>query len=97
VFGDLDLTGDPKEILKKLKNARQSLIINNKDKKRSIASNFEIIQNPAYAGVGTRAISPYFSLIQSILQSDVTGSSKDVDLSSIVDIDLRDKNLFDVL
>ena len=97
VFGDLDLTGDPKEILKKLKNARQSLIINNKDKKRSIASNFEIIQNPAYGGVGVRAISPYFSLIQSILQSDVTGSSKDVDLSSIVDIDLRDKNLFDVL
>lgn len=97
VFGDLDLTGDPGEILKKLKNARQSLIINNKDKKRSIATNFEIIQNPAYGGVGVRAISPYFSLIQSILQSDITGSSKDVDLSSIVSIDLRDKDLFSIL
>jgi len=97
VFGDLDLTGDPGEILKKLKNARQSLIINNKDKKRSIATNFEIIQNPAYGGVGVRAISPYFSLIQSILQSNITGSSKDVDLSSIVSIDLRDKDLFSIL
>lgn len=95
VFGTLDLTGDPNEILKKLKNARQNLISNNKDKQRSITSTFEIIQNPAYGGVGTRAIAPYFPLIQQIILSDVIGSaSADVSSGDGIDIDLRNQNLF---
>tara|TARA_R100001460_G_scaffold108009_2_gene157937 strand:+ start:553 stop:2637 length:2085 start_codon:yes stop_codon:yes gene_type:complete len=95
VFGDLDLTGDPKEILKKLKNARSSLIKNNTDKQRAISSTYEIVQNPAYQGVGVRAITPYSSLIEKIINTKISDTSK-IDMSQIIDIDLRDSDLFNL-
>ncbi len=95
VFGDLDLTGNPKEILKKLKNARSSLIKNNTDKQRAISSTYEIVQNPAYQGVGVKAITPYSSLIEKIINTKISDTSK-IDLSQIIDIDLRDSDLFNL-
>ena len=95
VFGDLDLTGDPKEILKKLKNARSSLVKNNRDKQRAISSTYEIVQNPAYQGVGVKAITPYSSLIEKIINTEISDTSK-IDMSQIIDIDLRDSDLFNL-
>ena len=95
VFGDLDLTGNPKEILKKLKNARSSLIKNNTDKQRAITSTYEIVQNPAYQGVGVKAITPYSSLIEKIINTKISDTSK-IDMSQIIDIDLRDSDLFNL-
>ena len=95
VFGDLDLTGNPKEILKKLKNARSSLIKNNTDKQRAITSTYEIVQNPAYQGVGVKAITPYSSLIEKIIKTKISDTSK-IDMSQIIDIDLRDSDLFNL-
>jgi len=95
VFGDLDLTGDPKEILKKLKNARSSLVKNNRDKQRAISSTYEIVQNPAYQGVGVKAITPYSSLIEKIINTKISDTSK-IDMSQIIDIDLRDSDLFNL-
>jgi len=95
VFGDLDLTGNPKEILKKLKNARSSLIKNNTDKQRAITSTYEIVQNPAYQCVGVKAITPYSSLIEKIIKTKISDTSK-IDMSQIIDIDLRDSDLFNL-
>ena len=95
VFGDLDLTGNPREILKKLKNARSSLVKNNRDKQRAISSTYEIVQNPAYQGVGVKAITPYSSLIEKIINTEISDTSK-IDMSQIIDIDLRDSDLFNL-
>ena len=95
VFGDLDLTGDPKEILKKLKNARSSLVKNNRDKQRAISATYTIVQNPAYQGVGVKAITPYSSLIEKIINTEISDTSK-IDMSQIIDIDLRDSDLFNL-
>tara|TARA_R100000655_G_scaffold39983_1_gene75548 strand:- start:6748 stop:8658 length:1911 start_codon:yes stop_codon:yes gene_type:complete len=70
VFGDLDLTGDPTEIRKKLYNARANLIKNNRDKQRKITSDYRVLQDPAYQGKGLAAISPYEDLILKIIGLD---------------------------
>lgn len=93
VFGQLDLTGDPKEIRKKLANARANLIRNNEDKKRIIEGKYTIIQNPAYQGVGIQAVSPYLESILRIISGQpvegVTGTRSGViGSSSVIDIDL---------
>jgi hypothetical protein len=93
VFGELDLTGDPKEIRKKLANARANLIRNNEDKKRIIEGKYTIIQNPAYQGVGIQAVSPYLESILRIISGQpaegVTGTGSGViGSSSVIDIDL---------
>ena len=93
VFGQLDLTGDPKEIRKKLANARANLIRNNEDKKRIIEGKYTIIQNPAYQGVGIQAVSPYLESILRIISGQpaevVTGTGSGViGSSSVIDIDL---------
>jgi uncharacterized protein (UPF0297 family) len=91
VFGDLDLTGDPTEIRKKLFNARENLIRNNEDKKRSIDSTYTIIRNPAYQGVGINAVTPFVDDILRIIygsaavaQSNSSGSQQ-----GIIDIGLE--------
>ena len=93
VFGELDLTGDPKEIRKKLANARANLIRNNEDKKRIIEGKYTIIQNPAYQGVGIQAVSPYLESILRIISGQpvegITGTGSGViGSSSVIDIDL---------
>jgi len=93
VFGELDLTGDPKEIRKKLANARANLIRNNEDKKRIIEGKYSIIQNPSYQGVGIQALSPYLESILRIISGQpaegVTGTTSGVTgNSSVIDIDL---------
>ena len=70
VFGDLDLTSPPGEILKKLKNARQSLVTSNIDKRNTISTTYKLIQNPSYGNVGTDAISSYKDLLETIINSE---------------------------
>ena len=55
------------EIRKKLFNARENLIRNNQDKRRSIESTFSIVRNPAYKGVGNDAIEPFVTDILRII------------------------------
>ena len=70
VFGDLDLTSPPGEILKKLKNARQSLVTSNIDKRNTISTTYKLMQNPSYGNVGTDAISSYKDLLETIINSE---------------------------
>ena len=91
VFGEINLTGNPSEIRKKLFNARENLIRNNEDKKRSIDSTYTIIRNPAYQGVGINAVTPFVDDILRIIygsaavaQSNSSGSQQ-----GIIDIGLE--------
>ncbi len=91
VFGEINLTGNPSEIRKKLFNARENLIRNNEDKKRSIDSTYTIIRNPAYQGVGINAVTPFVDDILRIIygsaavaQSNTSGSQQ-----GIIDIGLE--------
>ena len=92
VFGELDLTGDPKEIRKKLANARANLVRNNEDKKRIIEGKYLIIQNPSYQGVGIQALSPYLESILRIIRGQPEGvastGSRSSGNSSVINIDL---------
>ena len=81
--------------MKKLKNARSNLIKNNRDKQRAISQTFAIVQEPAYQGVGVRAIAPYTKLIEKIINTEISDTSK-IDMSQIIDIDLRDSDLFNL-
>ena len=69
VFGDLDLTTPPGEILIKLKNARKSLVTSNIDKRDTISTTYKLMQNPAYGNVGTDAISSYKDLLEKIINT----------------------------
>ena len=69
VFGELDLTSPPSEILKKLENARQSLVVSNIDKRDTISTTYKLMQNSAYGNVGTDAISSYKDLLEKIINS----------------------------
>ena len=94
VFGSLDLTGDPREILKKLNNARSNLIRNNEDKARTINSTYTILRQPEYQGVGIEALSPYISSILRIINADPAtatnvNNTKNAFDSSITDISLN--------
>ena len=91
VFGEINLTDKPSEIRKKLFNARENLIRNNEDKKRSIDSTYTIIRNPAYQGVGINAVTPFVDDILRIIygsaavaQSNTSGSQQ-----GIIDIGLE--------
>lgn len=69
VFGDLDLTSPPAEILTKLKNARQSLVVSNIDKRDTISTTYKLMQNSAYGNVGKDAISSYKDLLEKIINT----------------------------
>ena len=91
VFGEINLTDKPSEIRKKLSNARENLIRNNEDKKRSIESTYSIVRNPAYQGVGINAVTPFVDDILRIIygsaavaQSNTSGSQQ-----GIIDIGLE--------
>jgi len=91
VFGEINLTDKPSEIRKKLSNARENLIRNNEDKKRSIESTYSIVRNPAYQGVGINAVTPFVDDILRIIygsaavaQSNSSGSQQ-----GIIDIGLE--------
>ena len=86
VFGELNLTGDPKEIRKKLDNARANLIKNNRDKQRKITSDYEILQDPSYKGKGIAAIKPYEDLILKIIGLDPSAVTRAAAQSADVDI-----------
>ena len=86
VFGGLDLTGDPKEIRKKLDNARANLIKNNRDKQRKITSDYTTLQDPEFKGKGIAAIKPYEDLILKIIGLDPSAVTRAAAQSADVDI-----------
>ena len=86
VFGGLDLTGDPKEIRKKLDNARANLIKNNRDKQRKITSDYTTLQDPEFKGKGVAAIAPYEDLILKIIGLDPSAVTRAAAQSADVDI-----------
>ena len=90
VFGEINLTDKPSEIRKKLFNARENLIRNNQDKRRSIESTFSIVRNPAYKGVGNDAIEPFVTDILRIIYGspNIPQTSGDI-TSGIIDINLE--------
>ena len=90
VFGEINLTDKPSEIRKKLFNARENLIRNNQDKRRSIESTFNIVRNPAYKGVGNDAIEPFVTDILRIIYGspNIPQTSGDI-TSGIIDINLE--------
>ena len=86
VFGGLDLTGDPKEIRKKLDNARANLIKNNRDKQRKITSDYTTLQDPEFKGKGIAAIKPYEDLILKIIGLDPSAVTRAAAQSADVNI-----------
>ena len=55
--------------MKKLKNARQSLVTSNIDKRDTISTTYKLMQNPAYGNVGTDAVSSYKDLLEKIINT----------------------------
>ena len=92
IFGTLDLYTPADQILKKLKGARDGLINSNKEKQRKITTSFDLIQEPAYKGVGLKTIAPYYNTIQKIINADPSQGSG-LTLNEVTDVDLRTLNL----
>jgi len=69
VFGELNFTDDPGEILEKLTNARMSLVQGNKSKRNTINTNYNLIIDPSYGETGTNAIKDYKELITKIINT----------------------------
>tara|TARA_R100000654_G_scaffold49804_1_gene75957 strand:+ start:312 stop:2207 length:1896 start_codon:yes stop_codon:yes gene_type:complete len=88
VFGEINLTDKPSEIRKKLYNARENLIRNNQDKKRSIESTYSIVRNPAYQGVGINAITPFVDDILRIIYGSQVAQSESDSVAGIKTIPL---------
>jgi len=89
VFGDLNLTDKPSEILKKLKNARRSLIDSNLERQRNVKKTYRLLQNPVYGNVGIDAISPYRSIIEAIINASPSDAKSMTNVGEIFDLDMR--------
>jgi len=95
VFGELTLTDDPSEILKKLKGARRSLMDSNADKQRAIRTNYGIISDNAYGATGIRTIAPYQAMVNQILNANPSDfSTMDPIQGAVITVDYRGKNVF---
>ena len=94
VFGEINLTDEPKEILKKLNNARNSLLDSNLDKQRVIGTNYSSITNKAYGATGLRTIAPYEVMVQQILNANPSSFGTMQPIQGAVNVDLRGQNIF---
>jgi hypothetical protein len=94
VFGELNLTDNPQETLKKLKNARNSLLDSNLDKQRVIGTNYSSITNKAYGATGLRTIAPYEVMVQQILNANPSSFGTMQPIQGAVNVDLRGQNIF---
>jgi hypothetical protein len=94
VFGEINLTDEPKEILKKLKRARRSLMDSNADKQRVIGTNYSSITNKAYGATGLRTIAPYEVMVQQILNANPSSFGSMQPIQGAVNVDLRGQNIF---
>ena len=94
VFGELNLTDEPKEILKKLRRARSNLMDSNADKQRVIGTNYSSITNKAYGATGLRTIAPYEVMVQQILNANPSSFGSMQPIQGAVNVDLRGQNIF---
>lgn len=95
VFGEINLTDNPQEILKKLRRARRSLIDSNADKQRAIRTNYGIISDKAYGATGIRTIAPYQAMVNQILNANPSDfSTMDPIQGAVITVDYRGKNVF---
>lgn len=88
VFGDLNLTDKPSEILKKLKNARRSLMDSNLERQRNVEKTYRLLQNPVYGNIGINAISPYRSVIEAIINANPSDIKSMETVGKTFDIDM---------
>jgi hypothetical protein len=94
VFGEINLTDEPKEILKKLRRARSNLMDSNADKQRVIGTNYSSITNKAYGATGLRTIAPYEVMVQQILNANPSSFGSMQPIQGAVNVDLRGQNIF---
>lgn len=95
VFGELNLTDNPQETLKKLRRARRSLMDSNADKQRAIRTNYGIISDNAYGATGIRTIAPYQAMVNQILNANPSDfSTMDPIQGAVITVDYRGKNVF---
>jgi len=88
VFGDLNLTDKPSEILKKLKNARRSLMDSNLERQRNVKKTYRLLQNPVYGNIGIDAISPYRSVIEAIINANPSDIQSMAAVGKTFDLDM---------
>ncbi len=67
IFGGIDLTSAPSEIIKKLKKGRRDLQNNNRDKQRKISVTYRTVIDPIYGNRGMNLILPFKDTIDKIL------------------------------
>jgi len=94
IFGELNLTDNPQETLKKLINARNSLLDSNLDKQRVIQTNYSSITNKAYGTTGLKTIAPYDAMIQQILNANPSSFGTMQPIQGAINVDLRGQNIF---
>lgn len=70
IFGKLDLTTPPEEILKKLKASRGNLVSSNEEKQRSLQSGLATLNRKQFKGEGLIGFENSVGLIEKILASD---------------------------
>ena len=83
IFGEIDFTTPPDQIIKKLNKARNDLIKNNADKKRQIETTFKTVSDPIYGIRGQNLISSYLPTINKILASIPGQSPSGITLSEV--------------
>ncbi len=66
IFGGIDLTSAPSEIIKKLKKGRRDLQNNNRDKQRKISVTYNTVIDPIYGNRGLNLILPFKDTIDKI-------------------------------
>ena len=83
IFGEIDFTTPPDQIIKKLNKARNDLVKNNADKKRQIETTFKTVSDPIYGIRGQNLISSYMPTINKILASIPGQSPSGITLSDV--------------
>jgi DNA-binding ferritin-like protein (Dps family) len=69
IFGGIDLTSAPSEIIKKLRKGRADLQKNNADKQRKISVTYRTVIDPIYGNRGLNLILPFKDTIDKILDA----------------------------
>jgi len=69
IFGGIDLTSAPSEIIKKLRKGRADLQKNNADKQRKISITYRTVIDPIYGNRGLNLILPFKDTIDKILDA----------------------------
>ena len=69
IFGGIDLTTAPSEIIKKLRKGRADLQNNNRDKQRKISVTYNTVIDPIYGNRGLNLILPFKDTIDKILDA----------------------------